>query len=98
MPSIAIIGCGLIGATHAECLASLGSPPTTFFDLDTERAATLAKQYGGTAIDSYDDVVRQKDLDAVYICTYHDTHAPYATKAAKHGKHIFLEKPMAITR
>jgi predicted dehydrogenase len=98
MPSIAIIGCGLIGETHAECLAQLGSPPTAFFDLDYARAETLAKKYQGKAYRTYEEIVSDNSIDAVYICTYHDTHASYTVQAANAGKHIFLEKPMAITQ
>lgn len=42
-------------------------------------------------------VLIDPDVNAVYICTYHDTHAPLAIAAARAGKHIFLEKPMALT-
>src|SRR4051812_29216308 len=98
MPGIAIIGCGLIGETHAACLAQLGSAPVAFFDLDPEGASKLAAKYGGRSFADYDEVLRHPGVEAVYICTYHDTHAPYAIKAASAKKHIFLEKPMAITR
>jgi len=98
MPGIAIIGCGLIGETHAECLAQLGSAPVAFFDLDFERASKLAAKYGATPFADYDDVLGHPMVEAVYICTYHDTHASYAIKAASAKKHIFLEKPMAITQ
>jgi predicted dehydrogenase len=97
MPGIAIIGCGLIGETHAACLAQLGSAPVAFFDLDLERASKLATKHGGESFANFDDLLRHPKVDAVYICTYHDTHAPYAIKAASAKKHIFLEKPMAIT-
>jgi predicted dehydrogenase len=97
MPNIAIVGCGLIGQEHTRCLSTLGSPPQLFFDADFERATALAASVGGEAVRSYEEIVHDPSVDAVYICTYHDTHAPYALHAARHGKHIFLEKPMAIT-
>ncbi|HWF44172.1 MAG TPA: Gfo/Idh/MocA family oxidoreductase [Candidatus Kapabacteria bacterium] len=97
MPSIAIIGCGLIGETHARELAELGAPPTVFVDSNLVRAQTLAQTFGGNAFDRPGDVWHNPTIDAVYICTYHDTHAALAIEAAQHGKHIFLEKPMALT-
>lgn len=97
MPRIAIIGCGLIGETHAKCLAELGAPPTLFIDMDLARAEVLAKTYSGKASSDPSTAIRSPDIDTVYICTYHETHAPLAIMAATAGKHLFLEKPMAIT-
>ena len=97
MPTIAIIGCGLIGETHAECLVKLGSPPKVFVDVNPDRSARLASIYGGRALTDPESLFNDNSIDAVYICTYHDTHAPLAIQAAHHGKHIFLEKPMALT-
>ena len=97
MTNIAIIGCGLIGRTHAECLAKLGNPPRLFVDTDLERAADLAAAYSARASNDLADATGTAEIDAIYICTYHDTHAPLAIAAAKSKKHIFLEKPIAIT-
>lgn len=97
MVNIAIIGCGLIGRTHAECLARLGNPPKLFIDSDLARAKELAELYSARASNSPANAIASTETDAVYICTYHDTHAPLAIAAAKASKHIFLEKPIAIT-
>ncbi|MFI5200813.1 MAG: Gfo/Idh/MocA family protein [Candidatus Kapaibacterium sp.] len=97
MPNIAIIGSGLIGETHAHCLAELGTPPMLFVDTNYTRAEGLAALYSVKATDNPMAAIEAPGIDAVYICTYHDTHAPLAIAAAKAGKHIFLEKPMAIT-
>src|ERR1700733_9739270 len=97
MLNIAIIGSGLIGETHAKCLAELGVPPALFVDVDISRVERLAALYSASATDDPLEAIRNPNIDAVYICTYHDTHAPLAIEAARHGKHIFLEKPMAIT-
>ncbi|HET6400828.1 MAG TPA: Gfo/Idh/MocA family oxidoreductase [Candidatus Kapabacteria bacterium] len=97
MPHIAILGCGLIGETHARCLAELGTPPTLFVDTNLACAEKLAAEFSGKAMDDPITAIESPNVDAVYICTYHDTHAPLAIAAAKAGKHIFLEKPMAIT-
>ena len=43
------------------------------------------------------DMLEQSDIDAVDICTIHDTHADLAIAAARAGKHVLLEKPMAIS-
>ena len=97
MPNIAIIGCGLIGEIHAKCLSELGVRPSFFADVDISRAEKLASAYSASATNDPMEAIRDPSVDAVYICTYHDTHAPFAIEAAKNGKHIFLEKPMALT-
>src|ERR1017187_1318745 len=98
MLNIAIIGSGLIGETHARCLAELGVPPVLFADADLSRAKRLASLYSASARYDPFEPIRNPYIDAVYICTYHDTHAPFAIEAARRGKHIFLEKPLAITQ
>ena len=42
-------------------------------------------------------LVRDPAVEVVYIATPHQFHAPHAVLAAEHGKHIILEKPMALT-
>jgi predicted dehydrogenase len=96
-PRIGIIGCGLVGTTHAECLASLGVPAVLYFDSDVSKARALADRFEGIAVASAEELTDSPDVNTVYICTYHDTHAPFAIRAASQGKHLFIEKPMAIT-
>lgn len=96
-PRIAIIGCGLVGTTHAECLAELGVAPVAYFDARKDAAHSLASRFGGSVMESVEAAITSPDVNAVYICTYHDTHAPYALMTANAGKHMFIEKPMAIT-
>jgi predicted dehydrogenase len=60
------------------------------------------RQFAGEAgIDAvYTDatvMLKEADIDAVIICVSHDWHAPLAMAAAKAGKHVLLEKPMAVT-
>jgi predicted dehydrogenase len=68
-----------------------------YFDERTKSAQALASRLGGIVAESAEALIADPSINAVYICTYHDTHARYAVQAAKAGKHIFIEKPMAIT-
>lgn len=68
-----------------------------YFDERGELARALALSLGGTAMASAEEAILSLDVNAVYICTYHDTHSPLAVMAANAGKHLFIEKPMAIT-
>jgi myo-inositol 2-dehydrogenase / D-chiro-inositol 1-dehydrogenase len=97
MRSIGILGCGLVGTEHAACLKQLGSSVTLCYDTDSGKANAFARKFVTRTTKTASDLLSSPDIDAVYICTYHDTHAPFAIEAAEHGKHIFIEKPMALT-
>ena len=61
-------------------------------------AATAAKRFGIPHVFSdYTDMIRRPDIDAVLIATRHASHGKIAADCLQHGKHIFVEKPLAIT-
>jgi len=62
-------------------------------------ALATAQQFGADyASTNYEDVLNDPEVDAVMICTRHNLHARQAIQAAKAGKAIFLEKPMALNQ
>ncbi len=65
-------------------------------DLDIDRAKAAADKFGIPAYyGSVEDMLQNTALDAVDICTWNNGHAPVCIAAAKAGKHIVCEKPMA---
>ena len=96
---IAIIGCGGLGRTHAECLKRIaGAELTAYADISEEAAAAMLRDFGGSYATSDNTRVIEDDaIDAVYICTHHDSHADLCLRAARAGKHIMVEKPLALT-
>lgn len=65
---------------------------------DIEKVKQAAKQFGWERTSKgYDNVVSADDIDLVDISTGNDTHKEIALAAAKNGKHIFCEKPMAMS-
>src|SRR5947208_14770863 len=95
----AIIGCGAIAEEHLKCLAQIdGIEAVAYCDTARARAQSMLDRYGGAyATDDVEKVFRDDGIDAVYICTYPDTHAPLVERACEAGKQIMLEKPMALT-
>ncbi len=96
---IGLIGCGDNGTTHAECLKRIdGAELVAYADVAEEAAATALRTFGGeySTTDS-GRVLGDRSIDAVYICTRHDSHASLAIAAAKAGKHIMIEKPLALS-
>ena len=94
-----LIGCGNLGSVHARCVREVGGARITAFADAVPAAAErlLAEHGGGYATDDIPRLVADPDLDAVYICTHHDSHAPLAIAAARAGKHILIEKPLSLS-
>ena len=60
------------------------------------RAGALAAEFGAADAASADALLDRADVDAVVIATPHSTHLPLALAVAAAGKHVYLEKPMAL--
>ncbi|KAI8867864.1 NAD(P)-binding protein [Ramicandelaber brevisporus] len=63
---------------------------------DTQKAAAFAKKHGiARVLASYDELIADADIDAVYIPLPNSLHLQYALRAIAHGKHVLCEKPVA---
>jgi len=93
-----LIGCGRIAPHHAQALQHLpDSALVAVADIIEQRAYQFADEYGADPYVDYHDMLRRDDLDVVCICTPSGLHAQMAIDAANAGKHILVEKPMALT-
>jgi predicted dehydrogenase len=100
MIKIAIIGCGQIAlANHLPGLALCPEAKVTALcDSNPEVLARARKDLGvDIASTDFKHIVTGDDVDAVIIATPNYTHAEIAVAAAKAGKHILCEKPLALT-
>ena len=98
----ALIGCGGLGKVHAQMVGQLeGMDMAAFCDVDAARAESFCREFGaaGNAYATSDPerIMRDDTIQVVYIATHHDTHAEFAIRAAEAGKHILIEKPLALT-
>lgn len=96
----AIVGCGAIGSRHAAVIdAEERGSITSFCDVEVEKIQDLVNKYGPhiMSFTDYDEMLQKTDATVINICTPHGLHAQMAIKAAKAGKHILVEKPMALT-
>jgi phthalate 4,5-cis-dihydrodiol dehydrogenase len=66
---------------------------------DTREAARklFAADFGGKPYATAEELCADPDVEAVYVATPHQFHAQHAVLAARHGKHLLIEKPLALT-
>ena len=97
------LGIGAIGLGRAFTFmrpafaASPGVALVAAADPRQEARTRFIAEFGGNAYASVDDLLRDARVDSVYIATPHQFHADHAIAAARAGKHVLVEKPMALT-
>ena len=94
---IGILGSGFMGLTHAEAVAKYLKHARLVAIAGGSRAPALAARYGVEAEQSAEALVARRDIDALIVATPHAAHATLTILAARHGKHVLVEKPMATT-
>ena len=98
---IGIVGLGRIGMHMATQEIKMYPDKFTVVaacDLIPERAAQLAKLYEGCrAYTDYAEMLKQEDIDLVYICTRSSDHHAHALMAFAAGKDVLLEKPVTVS-
>lgn len=95
----AIIGGGMIADFHARAMADISDVELVgVYEPIEEFATKFSNKYNIHAFETYEKVLDSDNVDAVSICTPSGLHASQAIKAIQHGKHVVMEKPMAINR
>jgi predicted dehydrogenase len=100
---IGIVGCGGIAQKkHLPALSKLKDRVelVAFCDTVLERAQDLAKRYGiekSIICTDYQELVANKNIDVIHVCTPNRTHCEITVAALESGKHVMCEKPMAIS-
>ena len=97
---VALVGCGTIAPNHLAALVAIPYVKVTALcDKRPENAAAMKEQFALKAkiYESYDELLKCEQLDAVHIATPHFLHAEMTVKALDLGLNVFLEKPMCIS-
>jgi len=94
---IGIVGVGTIGTMHAEAFRALGlADVQAICDVDRRKLASKGDKFGvKQRFADYRDLLKTP-VEAVCICVPNAAHKQVAIASLKAGKHVFLEKPMAI--
>lgn len=96
---IGIIGAGNISYMHEAGYSEIDDlcELAAFCDLDEERARSRAEPYQARVYTAYQDLLADASIDMVDITVPHHLHHPIALAALQQGKHVLVEKPMAMT-
>jgi len=100
--NVALIGAGgFARGMHLPNLKKLSNLYNTYAIVDKigSNAKTIAEQYGASyATTNFREALKDKNVEMVIITTRHNLHAQLAIEAAKAGKAVFVEKPMALNK
>ncbi|MGH2550132.1 MAG: Gfo/Idh/MocA family protein [Thermomicrobiales bacterium] len=96
---VGLIGTGGIARAHAQGYELNRNIAKVVAVTDVQRAFAeqLGKQLEADVEENWETLLQRDDIDGVDICLPHVLHAPVAIAAAKAGKHVLVEKPMAMT-
>jgi predicted dehydrogenase len=96
---VGVVGGGLIGARRAAIAArDPRCRVVAVADRDLARAKDVAAQVAARAVEAWEEVIGDPEVDAVVVATTHDCLVPVSVAAIKAGKHVLCEKPMARSR
>ncbi len=102
--NIGIFGAGLIGRAHSLMIRLIADRSANsvrvaaVYDVAQSAAEQLAALWDGArAARSVEEILADKSIDAVFICTPTAAHRAVCIAAARAGKHIFCEKPLAMS-
>jgi len=95
---VGIIGYGWVAGAHIGAInATARGEVTAVYSSRPLDGAEVSKRHGGTITTFTDlDAMLDSDIDVVSICSYPQDHARQAVAAAKAGKHLIIEKPLAL--
>ncbi len=95
--SIAVVGLGLMGQRMLSALARQDEfICRKVWDLDGERTAEVAQRFQSVAASSWESILQDESIDALYIATPPASHGDYARQALAAGKPVFVEKPLTV--
>jgi predicted dehydrogenase len=95
---VAILGAGFMGGTHARAFQKVaGVDVAAIYAHSDKRAGPLAQELGTIYTDNVDAILRDESIEAIDNCLPTPEHRPLTEAALAAGKHVLLEKPIALT-
>ena len=98
MLKVGLIGCGFMGAMHANCYKNIeGVKLAAVADIRRDKAEALATGTDATIYGDGKELIEKADVDIIDICLPTYLHAQYALLAMDKVGYVFVEKPVALT-
>lgn len=100
MLSFGLVGCGRIAKRHSELLGHgeiEGARLAAVCDIVPEKAQAIGERFGVPTFSDMDEMAKSADIDVFVVLTESGRHAEHVINLARYGKHIMVEKPMALT-
>ena len=100
MLNFALVGCGRIAKRHSELLGFNeinGAKLVSVCDNVIDKANKIAEQFKVSSYQDMDEMMKSESIDVVVVLTPSGLHAEHVINLSKYGKHIMVEKPMALT-
>ncbi|MFW0743030.1 Gfo/Idh/MocA family protein [Aliarcobacter butzleri] len=100
MLKFGLLGCGRIAKRHSELLGYNqidNALLVAVCDIDEKKAKKIGEQFNVPYYTDMDEMMQKESIDVVSILTESGYHAKHVINLAKYGKHIVVEKPMALT-
>jgi UDP-N-acetylglucosamine 3-dehydrogenase len=98
MVKIGIVGLGFMGKMHAQAYSLLpDAKVSAVADSDSQRRRDMSVQYEAEEYGAVERMLAHADVDVVDVCLPTNLHRRVVQKAAAAGKHVFCEKPIALT-
>lgn len=94
---VGFIGCGGIAQAHINRLSKMEDVAlVAFSDIEVSRAKNYAEKYGGNAYSDFHTMIKNEELDIVFICLPPFAHKDEVMIAAENNINIYIEKPIAL--
>ena len=91
-----IIGAGGIAARHEQAYKNIGYDVAAVTDRNEERGRSFAEAWGAEFVATPEQLSQRADVDWLDVCTFPGYRLPAVELGAKYGKHVLVEKPMAV--
>ncbi len=93
---VGIIGAGGIAARHEQAYKNIGYHVAAVTDRNEERGRSFAEAWGAEFVATPEQLSQRADVDWLDVCTFPGYRLPAVELGAKYGKHVLVEKPMAV--
>jgi len=97
MLRICLVGCGFMGRMHANVYKLLDRAQLVAVVDRGDRGKKFGEEFGVPSFETLEEALKAESIDAVDICLPTDLHSEFTIQAARAGRDIFCEKPMART-